>query len=153
SFRDDLRFLPGTRLSPQAIDALVAEQRFGPRTRELLQDVREVSWHERLAAGGAPDPGMFRGYAPGNGQWNYVVGRRCTTAAWTVYYLLPESTLHAAMAAMVRSKVMYAAGIMLVALLGGMLFAAVMLRPLDQLAAGARAIGAGQLDARVRIER
>ena len=44
---------------------------------------------------------------------------------------------------------MYGAGIMLVALLAGMLFAAFILRPLDQLAAAARAIGAGNLDARV----
>jgi len=148
SFMDDLVFRPGLRLSPQTIDMLVTERRFGPRTGELLQDVREVSWHERLT-GAAPDAGMFRGYAPGNAQWNYVVGRRCTTTAWTVYYLVPEGPLLADMNAMVRSKLMYGAGIMLLALLAGMLFAAFILRPLDQLAAAARALGAGSLDARV----
>jgi signal transduction histidine kinase/ActR/RegA family two-component response regulator len=153
SFLDELVFHPGVRLAPRTIDTLVAEQRFGPRTRELLEDVREVSWHARLQATTPLDPGMFRGYAPGNGQWNYVVGRRCTTAAWTVYYLVPEKTLQAGMSAMVRSKVLYAAGIMLVALVGGMLFAAVILRPLDQLASGVRALSAGNLDTRVRIER
>jgi signal transduction histidine kinase/ActR/RegA family two-component response regulator len=153
SFLDELQFHPGFKLPESTIDAMVAERRFGARTRELLSEVSEVSWHERLAAGEQPDGRMFRGFAPGSGQWNYVVGKRCTTTAWTVYYLVPESTMDALMVDMLTQKSLFAAAIIAVALVVGALFAAVILRPVGQLSAAAEQLGAGNLDARVAIPR
>jgi signal transduction histidine kinase/CheY-like chemotaxis protein len=112
-----------------------------------------VSWGNQLAAGQLPDAGMFRGHAAGNDQWNYVVGRRCSTTAWTVYYLLPEAALQAETAAMLRQRLLIAGIIMVLALAAGALFAAAILEPVRALTAGARAIGAGNLDARVAINR
>jgi signal transduction histidine kinase/ActR/RegA family two-component response regulator len=153
SYLQDLVFRPGRPLPAATIEALVAEQRFGARTRELLQDVRKVSWGDQLSAGALPEAGMFRGHAAGNEQWNYAVGRRCTTAAWTVYYLLPEAALQAQATSMLRQRLLIAGIIMLLALGAGALFAAAILKPVRALTAGARAIGSGNLDARVAIDR
>ena len=153
SFSDDMLFHPGRALPPATIEALVAERRFGARTRELLGDVRQVSTDLSLASPDQPVKEAFRAYAPGNQQWNYVVGRRCTTVSWAAYYVLPESVLDAELARMVRQKLLFAAAIMLAALAVGGMFAAMMLQPITRLSAAARALGAGNLASRVRIDR
>jgi signal transduction histidine kinase len=152
SSNPDMLFHPARPLPAGVIDALVAERRFGERTRELVQDVRAVDMPAPTPISSL-DPGMFRTFVPGNQQWNYSVGRQCATTAWSVYYALPQDTLSADMARIVRQKLVFAGVIMVLALLVGTLFAAVILRPVRQLAAGARALGAGNLDARVSIVR
>jgi signal transduction histidine kinase/ActR/RegA family two-component response regulator len=153
SFLEEIVFHPGQSLDPRTIDALVAERRFGDRTRALLEDVRAMSPEFALTSEQPPAKGIFRGYAPGNQQWNYVVGRRCETIDWRVYYLLPESVPQAVVANIIRQRLSFAAGIALVGMLVGGLFAAVFVRPIRLLSAGARALGAGDMAARVDIRR
>jgi signal transduction histidine kinase/PAS domain-containing protein len=93
---------------------------------------------------------MFRGPVQG-GRRGLAIAQHCSTAQWTVFYMVPESVLLDEVAAMVRSKLMFAAAIMLLAMMAGLLFAEVLLRPVRQLSAGALAIGAGNLDARVAV--
>jgi len=151
SFLEEIVFHPGLTLAPQTIEALVAERRFGERTRALLNDVRPMSPEFGLASGAPPVRKAFRGYAPGNGQWNYVVGRRCSTVSWTAYYLVPESVLSAVAGDMMRQRLLFAAAIALAAMLVAGLFAAVIVRPLRQLSASVSKLGAGDLAARVSI--
>jgi signal transduction histidine kinase/CheY-like chemotaxis protein len=149
---DDMVYRPGLALSPEILEAQVAEERFGPQTRQLLLDVRQVSPEFALTAAALPAT-VFRGYAPGNQQWNHVVARRCETVNWTAYYLAPEIGLQAQLADMTRQKLLFAVVIALLALLGGTLFAAFMLKPVRALSTAARAIAGGNLAARVGLVR
>ena len=90
TYSDEILFHPGGRLDPQLIDALVAEGRFGAKTRELLEDVREFPEQFARARSGNPDLGMFRGFAPVNQLWNFGVARRFETVPWTIFYMVPE---------------------------------------------------------------
>ncbi len=150
SFLDELVFHPGLTLSAATIDAQVAQERFGPQTRALLNDVRSVSPEFQLGSGAVPTA-MFRGFAPGNGQWNHVVGRRCETVDWTAYYLVPEAVVQGRVADMMRRQLLLAAGILLLALLAGTLFAAVILKPLRALSVAAGAITRGDMHTRVGL--
>ena len=55
---DAMDYHPGIKLAPGTVDALVAEQRFGLRTRELLEDVREVSAPVKSILVNGAVPGM-----------------------------------------------------------------------------------------------
>jgi len=152
SSNPEIVFHPGLALSAQDIESLVAERRFGERTAALLRDVRQVS----VPGGFDPrNPGRisFRVYAPANEQWNIVVGRRCATVAWTAYYAIPENVPLAVVSSIVRQRLTFAVGIAIAAMLVGGLFAAMMVRPIRLLSAGARALAAGDLAARVAIAR
>ena len=143
-------FHPLQALAPQDIEALVAEQRFGGRTRELLTDVMNVRWSPALDFQQLPDAGMFQAWAT-DGRHVWVVGQRCNTVPWIVFHQVPAGVLSGAIHDMVRSKLMFAAVIILLALASGLLFAAAILRPVRQLEAGADAFGAGDMDTRVSI--
>jgi signal transduction histidine kinase/CheY-like chemotaxis protein len=153
SYIDELVFRPGVRLDAATVESLVAEQRFGPDTRTLMEDARPMSENFRLGSAGPPDTAVFRGYAPGNSQWNLVVARRCSTVQWTVYYLVPEQVVQADIANAARAQLPLGIAIMLLALVAGAGCAAFILRPLRQLNGGARALAQGDLSARVAMER
>jgi signal transduction histidine kinase len=153
SYIQELVFHPGVALDAATIDSLVAEQRFGPDTRRLLQDVRAVSGDFRLAGAGPPGEEVFRGFAPGNQQWNLVVARSCRAVQWTVYYLVPERVVQADIAAATRQQLPLGVAIMVLALAAGAGCAALIVRPLRQLSAGARALAVGNLSTRVAISR
>jgi signal transduction histidine kinase/ActR/RegA family two-component response regulator len=152
SFLDELVFHPGVTLAPATVDALVDERRFGARTRELLEDVRPVSESFRLAAPILEGRGAFLGFAPGNQQWNFVVEQRLKSVPWTVYYLIPQLSVKAEIARIVRQQLLFAAAIMLLAVLVGAAFAAAILKPISSLSAAAKAIASGDPDARASID-
>jgi len=143
-------FHPVQPLAARDIESLVAEQRFGARTRELISDVVKVRWSPAIDFRKLPDVGMFQAWAV-DGRHVWVVGQRCTTVPWIVFHQVPAAVLSGEIDAMVRSKLLFAAVIMLLALAAGLMFAAAILRPVRQLEAGADAFGAGNLDARVSI--
>jgi signal transduction histidine kinase/CheY-like chemotaxis protein len=153
SYIDELVFRPGLRLDASTLESLVAEERFGPQTRAILEDVRPMSENFRLGGAGPPGAQVFRGYAPGNQQWNYVVARTCGTVQWTVYYLVPERVVQANISAATRYLLPLGAGIIVLALLAGAGYAASIVRPLRQLSTGARAVAGGDYAARVSIDR
>jgi PAS domain S-box-containing protein len=151
TYSKDIVFHPGGALAPATIDALVAERRFGAETRQLLEDVRAFPEQFDRSLVESPDRGVFRGLAPVNQKWNYGVGRRFETVPWTVFYMIPEETLSTEIATMARQKMLFAAAIILLALIAAALFAAAILKPIRSLSAAARAIAAGELDARVKV--
>lgn len=152
SYNDRTMFRPSTRLSPATIDGLVAEQRFVGQTRKLLEDESTISDPLKRSPVGPSKQGMFRDLAPVSRQWSYGVARALTTVAWTVFYAIPEASLQAQIAQMMRQKILFASLIMVLALAAGVLFAAAILRPVRSLSTAARAIAGGDLDARVAID-
>ncbi len=148
---EEIVFHPGAGLDKKTIDALVAQQRFGPPTRELLQDVRAFPEQYRRSVQGSPDGNMFRGFAPVNGQWNYGVGRRLRTVPWTLFYMSPETSLLSQIAQVTRNKLLFAGMISLLALLVGALVATNIVKPVLSLSKATEAIAAGDLSTRVTV--
>jgi signal transduction histidine kinase/CheY-like chemotaxis protein len=153
SYSDELIFHPGVRLDAATLETLVAEGRFGSDTRRLLEDVRPVSENFQLAGAGPPGRVVFRGYASGVRQWSLVVARPCSTVQWTVYYLVPEQVVQADITSAAREQLPLGAAIMLLSLVAGVGWAAMIVRPLRQLTTGARALANGDLSTRVVIKR
>jgi PAS domain S-box-containing protein len=149
TYSEEIIFHPGGRVDPAVVNALVAERRFGEKTRQLLEDVRAFPEQFDRALSESPDREVFRGLAPVNQKWNYGVARRFEIVPWTVFYMFPEDALNADIAQMTRQKSLFAGAILLTALLGGTLFAAVILRPIRSLAIATESIAAGDLAARV----
>ena len=147
--RQEIVFHPGAALPAATLEAQVAEQRFGPRTRELLQDVRPFRelYDRAVAHSVAPTP--FRGISPVNNAWNYGVGRRLHTVPWTVFYLIPEDSVFAELTQTVRNRILFGSLIGLLALLTGAAVAANILRPIRSLAGATAAIAGGDLTTRV----
>jgi len=150
TYSDDIVFHPGGTLDPATVDRLVAERRFGARTRALLDDVRPFPEQFERARSAAPDLGVFRGFAPVNQTWNYGVARRFETVPWTVFYMLPEAAINAQIAEATRQRVLLSIGIIGVAGIVGFLFAAGILRPVGALNRAVTSIAHGDLGARVR---
>ena len=151
TYSDAIMFRPGGKLDGSTIDALVAESRFGPQTRQLLEDVRAFPQQFDRSLAESPDLQMFHGFAPVNRQWNFGIARRFTTVPWTVFYMVPETTLLAQVAEATRHKTVLAAAITLLALFAGAFLAALILRPIHALTRAAQSIGAGDLSARVQL--
>ena len=149
TFSEELAPRPAGELDPATVEALVAEQRFGERTRELLAAVQPMPVPFAAARSELPDRGVFRGYAPVNGKWNYGVARRLQAVPWTVFTMLPEDSVVAAIAAIGRDRTVFACLILIVAGIVGALFSALVLRPIRSLSRATAALAAGDLGARV----
>lgn len=150
TYSEEIVFHPGGRLDPATINALVAERRFGEKTRALLEDVRAFPEQFDRARAKSPDKAVFRGFAPVNRKWNYGVARRFDTVPWTIFYMIPEESLNAQITVMTRQKTLFAGIIILVALLAGSLLAAFILKPIGSLSTATKLIAGGDLAARVR---
>ncbi len=153
TYSADILFHPGARLDKKVVDALVMQQRFGPRTRALLEDVREFPEQYERAIAKTPSGDVFRGFSPVNRHWNFGIGRRLRTAPWTVFYMIPESSVLSQIAQMTRKKLEFASLITLLALVVGTLVAANILNPVRDLSTATQAIAAGDLSARVPVQR
>ena len=149
TYSDDIVFHPGGRLEPAVVDAIVAENRFGEKTRQFLEDVRAFPEQFDRSLSESPDGSVFRGLAPVNQKWNYGVARRLEVVPWTLFYMIPEDSLDAQIAQMAREKTVFAGAIVLAALLVGSLFAAATLKPIRSLAKATESIAGGDLTARV----
>ncbi len=146
---DDAVFHPAGRLEPAIVERLVAERRYGERTRALLEDVREFPEQFERARALSLDPSVFRGFAPVSRTWSYGVGRRFETVPWTAFYMVPEAALAAQIAQATRDRALLALGVIIAAALVGLLFAAGIVRPIRALDRASARIAAGDLTARV----
>jgi len=151
SYSKDIVFHPAAPLSSAVVESMVAERRFGARTRELLTDVRAFPEQFDRARAAAPERGMFRGFAPVNGEWNYGVARRLQTVPGTVFYMMPEKNLSAQINAMLVRQAALAGLTILAAMAVGMLFAASIVQPIRALAGTAAVLASGDLTARVPV--
>lgn len=149
TFSDDIVFRPAGALEPALLERLVAERRFGAKTRALLEDVRPFAEQYDRARADAPDPGVFRGFAPVNRAWTYGVARRLDTVPWTVFYMVPEVTAEAVIARATQERMILAAAVILGAAAVGAAFAGTIVRPVRNLARAAASIAGGDLAARV----
>jgi PAS domain S-box-containing protein len=147
---DEIVFHPGGRLDAATIDRLVAEQRFGARTRALLEDVRVFPEQFDMArADAAPSAAVFRGLAPINQTWNFGVARRFETVPWTLFYMAPETGVLGRIEAATQGKALLALAMMALALGAGWLLSAGMVRRIQGLRGAAAAVATGDLSARV----
>jgi PAS domain S-box-containing protein len=149
TYSDEIVFHPGGQLATATIDSMVAERRFGESTRALLEDVRAFPEQFNRALSASPDLTMFRGFAPVTQKWNYGVARRFETVPWTVFYMVPEDTLNAQIAAVTRKNITFAGAIILAALAVGALFARLILKPVGSLSNATLSIANGDFAARV----
>ncbi len=146
---DEIVFRPGGPLEPATLERLVAEHRFGARTRALLEDVRPFPEQFQRARVAAPDTRVFRGFAPDDRAWAYGVARRFETVPWTIFYMLPEAAVTDSIDAVTRQSVVRALGVLGAAAVLGLLLAAAILGPIRALGRAAAAITRGDLSARV----
>jgi len=148
TYSEEIVFHPGGRLAPAAIDALVAERRFGARTRQLLEDVRPFPQQFELALAEVLDVHMFHGRAPVNNKWNYGVAHRGEWVPWTVFYMVPENALNTELSRASWEQAGFASLSILIAVLGGVWFAAVLLKPVTSLSKATGRLAEGDLKAR-----
>ena len=151
SFIEGEVFRPAGHLSPDLVEAQVAERRFGEKTRALLEAPSLVPAEFIRARLDAP-PGVFPTFSPTNSTQNLAVGRKLKSVPWTLFYLVPESTLEMPIRRLVKESLLASATLILLAIGGGALLAAVILRPVRALTTAADAIGSGDLKTVVALE-
>lgn len=150
SMAHPLLFHPSGPLDKRVLELQVAHQRFGPRTREFLEDTQAFfPTHFERARAASPDPSVFHGWAPVNQSWNYGVARRVARLPWTVIYMVPEANILAEIAQATRDKLLLALGIIGAAAALGLTFAASILRPVRALSTATAQLAAGVPGARV----
>lgn len=142
-------FRPAGPLGRADLDLQVAQARFGPGTRAILEDVQAFPEHFARARAATPDTRVFLGLAPFNQMKNYGVARRMNSVPWTVFYMVPEANILAQVAEATRKKGLWALGIIAVAGALGLLFAASILRPIQGLSTATAQVAAGVAGARV----
>ncbi|HSW08378.1 PAS domain-containing protein, partial [Aquabacterium sp.] len=153
TYSADLVFHPGGTLDAATVARLVAEQRFGTRTRALLDDVRAFPAQFERARSSAPDLSVFSGVAPVNQALNHGVARRFGTVPWTVFYMSPAANIEAQIEQMTLQKTALAGGIIVLAMGVGLFVAAGIVRPVRSLTAATAAIAGGDLSTRVADRR
>jgi PAS domain S-box-containing protein len=145
----EMIFHPAGPLEASLVEHMAAGRRFGARTRALLEDVRpSPQLFERARARGA-EPSVFRERASASGAWNYGVARRLQSVSWTVFYMVPETSVVDYIAKATRGRIVIALAIMAAAGLVGAAFAATILNPIRRLSKAAVALAGGDLTARV----
>ena len=140
-------FRPAAPLDPATIESLVSERRFGERTRALLDEVVPVPEEARRVRDASLSP-VYASFSPANQARNLVVTRRLNQAPWTLFFQLPEATLRAPAAALVRETTTAALAILAGSLVLGLFAGSWVARPLRGLIAAAEALRRGE-DARV----
>src|SRR5262249_21909640 len=149
----EIVFRPGGALPAETAARLVAEQRFGARTRELLGEVRAFPEQFARARAERCDPQLFHGVAPVSGETNDGLGRRLSTADWPVFYMVPRATLPAPVTSLTIRRAIVSIAVGIAALLTGIVLAAMLIRPVRTLARATGAVAAGDLSVRVHADR
>ncbi len=154
SFNEGEVFRPAGPLDPARIEALVAERRFGERTRSYLETPSFVPEEFERARAAAPPDGTaaFDAFSQANRKLNLSVARRLETVPWTLFYLVPKESLQAPVRLLVRDSIVASAAIIALALVAGVLFSRRILKPVQGLSVAAASVTAGDLGARVQTD-
>ncbi len=152
TYNSDSIFHPAGPLEPAVLDSLIAESRYGDETRKLLTEVKSFPEQFARARQKLPDESFFHGFAPMNQAWYYGVGRQFKTVPWTIFYMIPQSSLQIPIDIMTEKKTIYAGLIILMAFLGGSLFSSVLSKPIRVLSVATDRLGKGDLRARVAVK-
>jgi len=150
TYSDDIVFHPGGTLDPATLETAVSQHRFGGRTRQLLEDPRPFPAQFDRARATSPDRELFKGFAPVNQTWNYGVTRRLASVPWTAFYMIPASSFEAPLAGLTLDKVIFATGVIVIALLIGAVFASSILTGVRSLSRATARLAVGDLSARAR---
>jgi len=151
TFSDQVIFHPTVPLDAGTRQALLAERRFGDRTGALLDEVWSFPGMFAEVQARVPRQDVFLGFGPVRREWDYLVARRAETVPWTVFYLLPRRAVESQLAGVARAKWLFAAGILLAALLAGGVLGGMVLAPIRALARVTEAVAGGDLTARVPV--
>jgi signal transduction histidine kinase/DNA-binding response OmpR family regulator len=151
--RDDLLFRPTGPLTPEEVATLVAERRFDQRTQELLS--RMARSPVQFALSRAPfvetEQEAVSRYVASNQVWNMSVARRLVEVPWTLFVLVPESSVYSPIDELLVKGLGSALLIAVLALLLGFALSRRILAPLQEVSAAAAALTRGQLDTRVTV--
>jgi signal transduction histidine kinase/CheY-like chemotaxis protein len=149
SFAAQTLFHPAGRLPPAEVDRMVAERRFGDRTRLLLDDPLELRGAFERARGAAL-PRFFDTYSETQRSGELALAQRLSLAPWTLIYLVPRATLRAPVQRMVLQSSFANAVVLLFALVLGLLWSRRILAPIAELSNAAALLKRGDLTVRVR---
>ncbi len=150
--RADYVFRPVAPLAPAVLERMVAERRFGERTRALLEQPLPPEDPLPQARAAALHGPLERTYVRtgAGGRQTLAVVRRLRTLPWMVFLLAPHRSVLAVADDLVRGS-LPAAAILIAAALGlGLLLAERVLAPLRALTEAAGRVAAG--DPRARVE-
>jgi CheY-like chemotaxis protein/signal transduction histidine kinase/HAMP domain-containing protein len=143
-------FHPAGPLDAAVVSMLVADRRFGDDTRKLLEAaIPRPEEFSRVRSGKIE--GEFVAPGSANGVFNLVAGRRLKTVPWTLFYLVPESTVDAPVHQLIRDTASANGGILALALVAGLVLARSITSPVRGLTRAARAIREGDLSAHVGV--
>jgi signal transduction histidine kinase/DNA-binding response OmpR family regulator len=151
SFKSSELFRPAGPLEPATVEMLVSDRRFGEGTRELLETPTVMKEELARVRGDIPPADEFRALAPANDLVNLGVGVRLQKVPWTLFVETPVRTLEAPIRQLIRQTIAVDGGILLLALLVGLVIARWTLAPVRALTAAADAIRAGDLSAEVAV--
>lgn len=149
SSRKNAVFRPAGPLDTATLERLTAERRFGPRTRELLEEVLPWPGMFERARAAAPSAVIFNGMSPATGIASATVARRLETAPWTVFYMTPTQAIDGELAEAKRERLLLAGAVIATAALVGVAFGGSIVRPLRRLDRAAAALAAGDFTVRV----
>jgi signal transduction histidine kinase/CheY-like chemotaxis protein len=152
SFNEEELFRPGGSLPADVVNSMVREQRFGDRTRELLENPSPMpEEYARVLRPAASQSNVFSGYSPSNGQMNLAVVRQLKMVPWTLFCLAPQASLDAPIASLASSTAL-GGGLFVLLVLGmAVLFARRIIQPITELAGAAGILRTGDLRARVKV--
>jgi signal transduction histidine kinase/CheY-like chemotaxis protein len=151
SFNDLELFRPSQPLSPDLIEQLVGEARFGDKTRELLTHPSlSPTEYAKTRDGASLD--RFETYSPANQKDNLAVGVRLTSTKWILFCMVPVASVQAPVQRLLRATAMASLALIVLALLFGLYFSAKIIAPLRKLTLAADALRAGDTTVRAGLE-
>ena len=153
SYRQDHVFHPTGTLEPPVVDQMVRERRFGEETRALLESplpIPEQFFRARARSlEGLTTLEPFRSSA--NNGYNIAVAARLRTVPWTVFSVVPESSVGMSAARLLRASVFASTCIFVLALGLGLLLARSVVEPIRALSKATNALAGGDFEARAAV--
>lgn len=150
SLSNELLYHPAGPMDPSERDRMTDERRFGPDTSKLLADVRPIPEHFSRATAASVAPRMFASRTA-DGEADYGVAVRMTSAAWTVFYMTPAVNLAAKRDEMRSQAAAIGTLMLLLALAAAAIFSDRTLRPIRSLRDATRSVTSGNTAARATV--
>ena len=151
SFNEREVFRPASALSPAVVEEMVAARRFGERTRALLEEPSWAPAEFARATAATPLPGFFEAHSPANQANNLAFAQRLRSAPWTVFYLVPRSTVDGPTRRVLAEHLLASCAIIVLTMGFGLFATGRMLRPIRAMTLAAQEIRDGRLTARVDL--
>jgi signal transduction histidine kinase/CheY-like chemotaxis protein len=148
----DRRFRPAGRLAANEKTRMLAEQRFGRRTAELIEAPAfaslQFTWaRAAILPGEAQAPNQTA--VPGENGANLLLARRLSSVPWTLFVIVPESSIYAPLDRLLARSLFASAIILAIALAASLAVCRNLLGPVRELGAATQALGKGDLSVRV----